>query len=299
MTSDDRLEIHARTLPIVLIAAVVQGWALYALHEAIKASHWPATSSAWLIALYSVALFIPLTVQLTAQHAMNRSAWIIIAVMTALFFYFGWHCGANVMDVAADQFVSSGKWFPLAFTSGIFWLLMMPFIQCRLVAGTWRVAYEALFATAWRNKLVLAEAALFTGLFWLLLLLWQELFGMLGSRFFKELFEAPLFHYPVTSLAFGIALHLIGSIQRVTSVVLEQLLNVLKWLAIIAGLILACFTVALAFKLPGMIASGERVISTAWLLWLIAVTVLLVNAAYRDGLTDQPTPGGSGLACAA
>src|SRR4030095_10448084 len=90
----------------------------------------------------------------------------------------------------------------------------------------WRVPYVALFTQAWNNKLVLIEAAGFTGLFWLLLLLWQQLFVMLGLRFFRELFREPLFIYPVTSLVFGGALHLIGSLERLTQLVLEQVLNV-------------------------------------------------------------------------
>lgn len=290
MVAGGSSRIHNSTLPVILIAAVVQGWALYALHLAIKGPHWPATQPAWLLGLYALAAFIPLTVQLLAGHARSRITWLITGSMALLFFYFAWHHGANVLDRGAESFASSGRWFPIAFVLGVLWLLMLPFIQCRLADGQWRARYEALFATAWRNKLVLAEAVLFTGLFWLLLFLWQELFKMLGIRFFTELFAEPIFVYPVTSLAFGFALHLIGSVERLTSVVLEQLLNVLKWLAILAGLILALFTVALIFKLPGMIGSGERAISAAWLLWLVAVTVLLVNAAYRDGSVAEPYP---------
>jgi hypothetical protein len=147
-----------------------------------------------------------------------------------------------------------------------------------------------LFTYAWRNKLVLGEAALFTGLFWLLLFLWQMLFHMLGINYFRELFEEPIFVYPVTSLAFGSALHLIGSIERLTAVVLEQLLNVLKWLGLLAGVILAFFTIALVFKLPDLVFTGQKAIGAAWLLWLIAVVVLLLNAAYRDGSAAQPYP---------
>lgn len=283
-------KIHSSTLPVILIAAVVQGWALYALHLSIQSTHWPATQPQWLLALYAVAAFVPLTVQLLAGHARTRPMWLITGSVALLFFYFAWHHGANVMDHSVENFAASDDWIVLAFVLGVLWLLMLPFIQCRLADGRWRARYDALFDTAWRNKLVLAEAVLFTGLFWLLLLLWQQLFKMLGIRFFTELFGEPIFIYPVTSLVFGVALHLIGSIERLTSVVLEQLLNVLKWLAILAGLILALFTVALIFKLPGMITSGERAISAAWLLWLVAVTVLLVNAAYRDGSVVRPYP---------
>ena len=277
-------------LPIILIAAVVQGWALYALHVAIVGSHWPATSPAWLLALYSIVIFAPLTVQMTAEHARRTATWAILAPFAVLFSYFGWHHGSRVLDHGVRTFASSGEFFPLAFVLALLWLLVLPFVQCRLASGDWRPRYESLFATAWRNKLALAEAALFTGLFWLLLFLWQALFKMLGIAFFEELFGEPIFIYPVTSLVFGCALYLIGSVERLTSVVLEQLLNVLKWLALIAGLILALFTLALVLKLPGMIESGERAISAAWLLWLAAVIVLLINAAYRDGSVEEPYP---------
>lgn len=290
MATDSEQSKILNPLPVVLLAAIVQGWALYGLHHAIKTPHWPATQPEWLLALYAIAALLPLTVQLLAEHVRQRAMWLIAGTMALLFCYFGWHHGAHVMDRSAERFVESGEWFPLLFVLGVLWLLLLPFIQFRLSEGHWRARYQSLFATAWRNKLTLAEAALFTGLFWLLLFLWMELFRMLGISFFKELFEEPIFVYPVTSLTFGVALYLIGSLERLTSVVLQQILNVLKWLAIVAGLILALFTMALAFKLPAMVASGNRAISAAWLLWLVAVTVLLVNAAYRDGSVDRPYP---------
>ena len=277
-------------LPIILLAAVVQGWALYGLHVSITHKHWPATEPAWLSALYAIAILIPLTIQMLAGAARQRTTWILVSGLTVLFAFFSWHHGAHVIDLAPEQNDSVEHWFSLHFVLIVLWLLMLPFIQARIEFGHWRIPYAALFANAWNNKLVLLEAAVFTGLFWLLLLLWQQLFVMLGMRFFRELFQEPIFIYPVTSLTFGVALHLIGSLERFTQVVLEQVLNVLKWLALLAGLILVLFTIALMTKLPGMIASGERVISAAWLLWLVAVTVLFVNAAYRDGTVAKPYP---------
>ena len=55
----DRRELH-----IILLAAVVQGWALYGLHLSVKDQHWPATEPAWLIALYALTLIVPLSLQL-------------------------------------------------------------------------------------------------------------------------------------------------------------------------------------------------------------------------------------------
>lgn len=276
-------------LPLILLAAVVQGWALYALHLAIEHTHWPATDPAWLISLYILALFIPVTAQLLSEYAGNSFAWIAIACLGVAFFYFGWHQGRLLIPSGERNF-DAGELFPFAFVLLVLWLHALPFLQCRLRTGRWRPEYRLLFTTAWRNVLTLGEAGLFTGLFWLLLFLWQMLFHMLGIDYFRELFKEPIFIYPVTALAFGLALHLIGSVEGFITVVLAQILNVLKWLAVVAGVILALFTFALLFKLPNLVFEGQRAIGAAWLLWLIAVMVLLLNAAYRDGEVERPYP---------
>lgn len=97
-------------------------------------------------------------------------------------------------------------------------------------------------------------------------------------------------HSGVGALRAGCALHLIGSIDGLVSAVLEQLLNVLKWLATVAGALLVLFTLALLTKLPGLVFSGRHAIGADWLLWLVAVIVLFLNAAYRDGRVDRPYP---------
>lgn len=94
----------------------------------------------------------------------------------------------------------------------------------------------------------------------------------------------------MTAIVFGSALHLIGSVDAMISAVLEQLLNVLKWLATVAGVLLVLFTFALLTKLPGLVFSGQRAIGATWLLWLVAVVILFLNAAYRDGSVDRPYP---------
>jgi Domain of unknown function (DUF4153) len=277
-------------LPFILLAAVAQGWSLYGLHHSLRDHHWPATDHAWLYALYAVAVFIPAALELLADFARKRALWLLLALLGVAFFYCGWHHGTNVDFERFERLNGAPDSLTLAFEFGVLWLLVLPFLQTRLALGVWSTAYAPLFANAWRNKLVLAEAALFTGLFWLLLFLWQTLFHMLKIDYFRELFEEPIFIYPVTSLTFGCAVHLVGSVERFTSVVLEQILSVLKWLATIAGAILAFFTVALIFNLPDLVFTGQKAIGAAWLLWLLAVMVLLLNAAYRDGSIGQPYP---------
>jgi hypothetical protein len=284
-SSPDRM-----ALPLILLAAVIQGWVLYWLHHSIKFHHWPSTDQTWLVPLYALALFVPVTVQLLARYAQAAILWRFIIALTLAFFYFGWHFGAHVSNGLSGHPQDWDSPLPLALLFGILWLLVLPFAQTRLTTGHWARDYGSLFTHAWHNKLMLAEAALFTGLFWLLLFLWQMLFHLLKIDYFRELFEEPIFIYPVTALTFGCAMHLIGSITQLTSVVLEQLLNVLKWLATIAAAILTLFTVALVLNLPGLLFTGQKAIDATWLLWLVAVMVLLLNAAYRDGTVVQPYP---------
>jgi hypothetical protein len=285
-----------RTFPVVLSVALLQGLALYGLHRSVRDEFWPATDLAWLFGLYAVVVFTPVTVQILAEHVRERIVWWWAGGVGAAFFYFGWHHGAHTVQLQPIARAFGDDAIPQLIVLGLLWLLALPFLQCRLLEGGWRPNYRTLFATAWRNKLTLGEAGVFTGLFWLLLVLWAVLFDMLGIDFFSQLFKKPIFIYPVTAVVFGSALCLIGSLTRLVTVVLEQVLSVLKWLAVIAGLILALFTVALAAKLPNLVATGARAIGAAWLLWLAAVMVLLVNAAYRDGQVERPYPRWLGLA---
>lgn len=281
---------YRESLPIILAAAVAQGWALFGLHHSITAHSWPATNLAWLFALYAVVVLTPLTAQRLAEHLRSSASWAILGLMTGAFFYFGWHHGASVAGFWAKRFADSGECFPLALVLMVLWLHLMPFVQARLSIGNWTANYRQLFDHAWRNAIVLAEAFAFTGLFWLLLYLWQSLFHMLQIDFFRDLFEEPIFIYPVTSLVFGCALHLIGSVERLVSTVLDQILNVFKWLGTVTGVLLALFTLALVSRLPSLITTGQKAIGASWLLWLVAVVVLFLNAAYRDGKGDKPYP---------
>ena len=277
-------------IPLILAAAVVQGWSLYALHAAIDAHRWPATDSAWLLGFYALAAIVPTSTQLLVNFAARRALWWFLATLGLAAFGFGWHQGASVETRDNLAQVLSQDTGAAAFELAIWWLLVLPFAQNAL-AGRRLADYPALFSNAWRNKLTLAETALFTVLFWLLLYLWGQLFHLLNIDFFRELFQKPIFAYPVTALVAGFGLHLVGTVERLIAAVLEQVLNVLKWLGTVAFLMLALFTVALVIEIPQLGSADHAPIPALWLLWLNAVIVLLVNAAFRDGRVARPYPG--------
>jgi hypothetical protein len=165
----------------------------------------------------------------------------------------------------------------------IAWLLAMPLLKLRLTEGRWTGPYPALFTLTWRGALTLAEAALFTGVFWLLLGLAAALFGLLGIKAVGEVISDARFVFPATTLVATLAVHLIGTSAGMIDGLLRQLLNLLKWLAPLAGLIVITFTFALLPRLPALFAEGQKVMEATWLLWLVALNVLLLNAAFQSG----------------
>jgi len=272
----------------VLALAALQGLALLGLHYAADRGVWPATRPGILVPLYLNAALLPLTAQLLVRFlAHARLKW-TLAAMAAALTVFGWHYVAHVApDQGARSIMGDGA-FENAFPLVVLWLIVIAFVRAQLETGRHLPEYRALFAAAWRNKLVLLETSIFVGIFWLLLWLWATLFGTLEIEFFSKLFSKPAFIYPATALAIGAALHLIGSVDRIVDVVLTQVLSVFKWLAPIAGLMVVLFSAALIPELPRLFAAAERPLNALWLLWLVAVTILLINAAYQDGSAERP-----------
>jgi hypothetical protein len=218
MESVSRASATRGALPAVLIAAAAQGLSLYALQHAIDVHAWPATDPGWLIGLYGVALFAPVTLELNVEHVRKGVLWAVLPGLTFVIFYFGWHQGSAVLDLQGQRFGATGLSFPLLFVLVVWWLQVLPFLQNRLTAGRWTLEYQLLFAHAWRNVIALAEAALFTGLLWLILWLWMSLFHMLGIDFFRHLFTKPTFVYckisPVRTHAISsVEDHLISSVR--------------------------------------------------------------------------------------
>jgi len=265
------------------LLALLQALALWGLHESLKAGSWPATEPVWLGALYPFVLWVPLTVLLLWSHWRERVLWLTAGALGLFLLWSGSYtldgtAGPVTRDKLEEDAIAG---FVLPWM--VAWLIAVPLLRARLEAGRWRASYPVLFRGAARSYLTLAETALFTGIFWGLLALWAGLFETLGIDFFKTLFADARFAYPATTLAVTVALRIIGNSDRLVDGVLDQLLGLLKWLAPLAGLIVVLFTVALLPKLPALLASGEKILDSGILLALVALTLVLLNAAYRDG----------------
>jgi hypothetical protein len=263
--------------------ALAQGGLLWFLYDAAAHDRWPEGQRGWLVGLIAVAVLVPLAQYVLAGLAPVARQWRILAVLALVALALGWHHGAWTASEPYGE-----PYFPVAL--GVLVFHAMPFLQSALTRGTWKPRYEALFHHAWRNALLGALGAVFAGVFWLLLMLWGQLFHMIGIDVFRKLFESSAFAIPATTVAVGIGVQLAGSVERLQGALRQQLLALLKWLAPLAAFILVLFTAALLAKSPELFAEQRRAISAVWLLWLIAVTVALLNAAYQDGSEASPYP---------
>ncbi|MGH8221566.1 MAG: DUF4153 domain-containing protein, partial [Woeseiaceae bacterium] len=150
------------------------------------------------------------------------------------------------------------------------------------------LTYQVLFTNSWRNFLVGALSALFTLIFWLILMLWAELFQVIDIDFFSELFAKDWFIIPTLSVAFGLGI----SLFRDLTGVIDNITRLLHWLTkLLLPLVLVVaivFLAALPFAgLDTLWATGS---GTALLLWLLAVVLFFTNAVYQDGRETKPYP---------
>lgn len=272
-----------RIIPI----AFIQGLLFYGLHWSVQHKVWPATDLHWLIALYAASLFVPTTLEVLARELRWRGAFTVAGIIglfaVGLGAYAGWATGRP----------EEKPWdYPLIvvfyLTFAIAWFIALPFSQTWLRTNRRNFPYRDLFEFSWQNALLLAEAGVFTGVFWALLGLWAALFKVVGISFFMDLFREPVFAYPVTAIAFGYAIFLIQSRESAVLTMRRHLLGVFNWLLPLVAAIAVMFLSVLPFT--GLAPLWKTGHATFLMLWLQALLILFVNAAYEDGENEPAYP---------
>lgn len=277
----------------MLIAGLLQGAGLLALHEWLEARHFDAGDLVWIAPLYAFAVIAPLTFSLlrgefTARRSL-ASALVAALTITATAIWYGWMVPIGTMDGSAARWMRE-YWVGSAFVFGAAsltaWFVALPFLQGQARAGKLHFPYPKLFEDAWRNALLLANCMAFTGAFWLLLLLWSELFQMLKISFFHDLFTSRRFIYPVTAIAVSFAVSLEEHEASALTTLRRHLLAFQIRLLPLAALIVLLFLAALPFSgLQPLWSTGH---ATPLMLCLQWAVIALTNSAWQDG--SQPAP---------
>lgn len=254
--------------------ALAQGAGLWALHG-LRATLQPAL----LWPLYVLVLALPLTLQMLAAHRARRLLWALAGALCLVLMAAAAHAGHQAVGEHRGAVLAL-----LVVLLAACWFVLLPFAAQRLALGSWARDYAHLFASAWRHAFQLQVAALFTGLFWALLMLLAGLFKVLGVALFMALFTRQPFIYLATPLAFGLGLSLYATREDALAGFWRALLQVLGWLLPLACLIALLFLLALPVR--GLAPLWRTGHATALMLGLMAWTVFLFNVAWSDGAPE-------------
>jgi hypothetical protein len=271
--TQDRRLVFAR-----LAIGLAQGVALYLLFRTTEGASptWSARHAEMFGTMVLVALFLPLVL----LAGVGRLRLITLAVWTgvagAALAGLAWH---DVARQAGD--VGRELTFPLfAFSAAAL------FIAHHLIVPADRerrriAAYPSYFDAAWMAGVQLALSLAFAGAFWLLLFLGAALFKVIGLTFLSDLIGQEWFSFPVTGLAFAVAVQLTDVRDGLIRGVRTIALMLLSWLLLVLTVLVGGFLAALPFTgLEGLWRTGS---ATALVLAAAGGLIILINAAYQDG----------------
>ncbi len=268
----------------MLVISTLQGLLLYGLYRAFDNNTWPSESPLWSYPMWTIAAAVPLLLLLSLTRsntiAVAKHVAGFAAILALLAVYTGWQAEPF------GEFPVSSLSMAFIFSIGLACFKALMYLQQR--ANGVPLTYQVLFTNSWRNFLVGALSALFVLVFWLVLVLWGQLFKVIEIEFFHELFREDWFIFPVLSIAFGLGVIMFRDLTHV----IDNISKLLHWL--IKLLLPLVVTIAVIFLATLPVVGFEVLWSTgngtALLLWLLAIILFFTNAVYQDGREVSPFP---------
>jgi len=214
---------------------------------------------------------------LAAAFALDRDKWYEAGLFAVLI---GLIMGGISYNVVRLEDHKVGGEF--AFAAGVFFtLLAVPLFQ----AGFHRLRFATDYRTShfhvWADAISAAGALAFTGLSWLMLLLLDQLFGLLGIELIGDLIDNAWFAWIWSAGAFGAALGVLRENLKIIGALQNVVMLVFALLAVPLAAALVVFLVLL-------LASGGSALweatdsATPILLACAAGSFVLFNAIIRD-----------------
>ncbi|MGP1984012.1 DUF4153 domain-containing protein [Citrobacter freundii] len=169
-------------------------------------------------------------------------------------------------------------------------MLALPWIQYSLHVSREQARYPHFYRQLWLNTLTLLIVFISNGLFWLMLLLWSEMFKLVGIPFFSTLFfDTDWFGYVAFGLITALAVVLARTQSRLVTAVQKLLTFIATGLLPLVALLALMFILTLPFT--GLEAISQRV-SAAGLMSTLTLLLLLLMAIVREPQKEAlPYPG--------
>lgn len=265
----------------IVLTTLLQSFALQLMGLAEEMQWAALTDIRTQIVLCTLILTVPTAICLLINHQRSKRLWWYGAGMTILFSLLALNTAWNASG--APGINSSNIIMPFVLSAVIAWFVLLPWLQIHQDGKRWdRTAYPALFEYAWQNALTLILAAVFSGIFWLVLQLWAQLFVLIGVQFFEALFNEPFFIHAALGIIFGVGI-LIGRSHQVAR---DIFFAIFKGLLPVLATAFVLFIVAL--PITGLTALWEMRSATSLMVAVIAVFILFLNAVYQEGNAPAP-----------
>ncbi|WP_188055711.1 DUF4153 domain-containing protein [Sphingosinithalassobacter sp. CS137] len=161
-----------------------------------------------------------------------------------------------------------------------------PLFQAARDSGGWRFPYASVHDHAWTNVVLWCAAWAFVGVVFLLLLLLDQLFRLIGIEWIGDLTGEAIVWRALVGLAFGTALGVLRESDRTVHLLQRVVATVLAVLAPVLGIGLLLFLAALPFTGLGALWDATRV-PTAILLTCVIGALVLVNAVIGNAPEEE------------
>lgn len=279
----DSAEISRTTRWGMIFIGLLQGTLCYLLMTYL-APH----NDGWLFYGMPATIAITSALLLTVVSFKQRALWywmaLIFVVVLAMSVWLKWQVEDSDKWRQHEVFMFYG-WRLLLMA-----MLALPWIQYSLHVSREQARYPHFYRQLWLNALTLLIVFVANGLFWLVLLLWSEMFKLVGIPFFNTLFfDTDWFGYVAFGLITALAVVLARTQSRLVTAVQKLLTFIATGLLPLVALLALMFILTLPFT--GLEAISQRV-SAAGLMSTLTLLLLLLMAIVREPQKEAlPYPG--------
>ncbi len=282
MTEQAQVPVRPR-LTLVLPISLAQGLVLFLLWRAAENQVWPSLTPVANFPLWTLAVVLPLLLLFGLEDRDERKTATVAGLFSALLALLGAYIGWQATPLGEFPIESIIATFVLPLILGCFLALLF----LRPVVHGRAPDYAEVFFDSWRNALVAALSwALTLGVF-AILMLWGELFRVIGIDFFLDLFTEDWFLAPVLAVVVGLGIFIFRGLANVIGGI-TSLLQGLMWMLLpLVILVTVLFLGALPFT--GLQPLWDTGNGTALLMALNLFTLFALNAVYQRG-DREPYP---------
>ncbi|HAT2326164.1 DUF4153 domain-containing protein [Citrobacter sp. S5] len=279
----DSAEISRTTRLGMIFIGLLQGALCYLLMTYLVPHN-----DGWLFYGMPATIAITSALLLTVVSFKQRALWywmaLIFVVVLAMSVWLKWQVEDSDKWRQHEVFMFYG-WRLLLMA-----MLALPWIQYSLRASRQQTRYAQFYTQLWLNTLTLLIVFISNGLFWLVLLLWSEMFKLVGIPFFSTLFfDTDWFGYVAFGLITALAVVLARTQSRLVTAVQKLLTFIATGLLPLVALLALMFILTLPFT--GLEAISQRV-SAAGLMSMLTLLLLLLMAIVREPQKEAlPYPG--------